>query len=103
MKSHSQIKARVKRIIDGDTFTVTVRGREKTTRIACIDAPEMSDGSFGQESKDILTGMLRVGFMVKLDEHDTDRYGRTVAEVFRGKKPRNIGLEMVKRDMQQYV
>ena len=103
MKNHSLVKGRVKRIIDGDTFTVAVRGREKTIRIACIDAPEMSDGSFGQESKDILTGMLRVGSMVKLEEHDSDRYGRTVAEVFSGKRQKNVGLEMVKRDMQQYV
>ena len=86
MKNHSLVKARVKRIIDGDTFTVSVRGQKKTIRIACIDAPEMSKGIFGQESKDVLTGMLGVGSMVKLEEHDTDRYGRTVAEVFSGEE-----------------
>ena len=97
MKNQSLVKGRVQRIIDGDTFTVAVRGQEKTIRIACIDAPEMSEGSFGKESKDILTGMLRVGSMVKLEEHDTDRYWRTVAEVFSGRRQKNVGLEMVKK------
>ena len=44
-----------------------------------------------------MTGMLHVGSMVKLEEHDTDQYGRTVAEVFRVKKPKIVGLEMVKK------
>ena len=47
-------------------------------------------------AKDALTGMLKIGSKVKLMEHDIDRYGRTVAEVYKG-KGKNIGLSLVKK------
>ena len=90
------VRAKVLSITDGDTFKVRLRGEKKTIRIACIDAPEMSEDPWGQKSKDALTGMLRVGSKVNLMEHDTDRYGRTVAEVYKG-RDKNIGLTLVKK------
>ena len=90
------VRAKVLSITDGDTFKVRLRGQETTIRIACIDAPEMSDDPWGQMAKDALTGMLKIGSKVKLMEHDIDRYGRTVAEVYKGKK-KNIGLKLVKK------
>ena len=68
-------------ITDGDTFKVAIKGIESVIRIACIDAPEMSEDPWGSMSKDALTGMLKIGSIVRLLEHDTDRYGRTFAEV----------------------
>ena len=96
MKKQNMVRAKVVSITDGDTFKVLLRGQEKTIRIACIDTPEMSEDPWGQRAKDALTGMLRVGSKVSLIEHDTDRYGRTVAEVYKG-RGRNIGLALVKR------
>ena len=90
------VRAKVISITDGDTFKVRLRGQETTIRIACIDTPEMSDDPWGQRAKDALTGMLRIGSKVKLMEHDIDRYGRTVAEVYKG-KGKNIGLSLVKK------
>lgn len=83
-------------ITDGDTFKVAIKGIESVIRIACIDAPEMSEDPWGSMSKDALTGMLKIGSTVRLLEHDTDRYGRTVAEVYKG-KGKNIGLTLVKK------
>ena len=96
MKKQNMVRAKVLSITDGDTFKVLLRGQEETIRIACIDTPEMSEDPWGQRAKDALTGMLRVGSKVSLIEHDTDRYGRTVAEVYKG-RGRNIGLALVKR------
>ena len=96
MKRKDLVEARVISITDGDTFKVNIKGRESIIRIACIDAPEMSDDPWGEMSKDALTGMIKPGSKVKLLKHDSDRYGRTVAEVFRG-KGKNIGLQLVKK------
>ena len=96
MKKQNMVRAKVLSITDGDTFKVLLRGQEEMIRIACIDTPEMSEDQWGQRAKDALTGMLRVGSKVNLMEHDTDQYGRTVAEVYKG-RGRNIGLALVKR------
>lgn len=86
----------VDRIIDGDTIKVSSAGRSLTVRIACIDAPEMSERPFGQLSQDVLTGLIGGRTRVSLDIKNNDRYGRTVAEVMRG-DGLNVGFEMVKR------
>ena len=96
MEKQSMIRAKVLSITDGDTFKVLLRGKETVIRIACIDTPEMSEDPWGQRAKDALTGMLRVGSRVSLMEHDTDRYGRTVAEVYKG-RGKNIGQSLVKK------
>ena len=89
------VKARVVSITDGDTFKVRIKGKKSIIRIACIDAPEMPGNSWAQKSKDALTGMLKPGSRINLLEHDVDRYGRIVAEVFKGKN-KNIGMQLVK-------
>ena len=96
MKNQRMVQATVVSITDGDTFKVLRRGKVIKIRIACIDTPEMSVDPWGQRAKDALTGMLRVGSAVSLMEHDADRYGRIVAEVYKS-NGRNIGLELVKK------
>ncbi len=96
MKMLDFVRAKVISITDGDTFKVRIRGKKSTIRISCIDTPEMSDEPWGQMAKDALTGMLKPGSKVKLMEHDIDRYGRTVAEVYKGRR-KNIGLSLVKK------
>ena len=77
---------------DGDTIRVRLAGEVITVRLACIDAPEMNQGGHGRQSRRSLRERLPIGQEVRLDVKTTDRYGRSVAEVFRGV---NINLAMV--------
>jgi endonuclease YncB( thermonuclease family) len=77
---------------DGDTIRVRLAGEVITVRLACIDAPEMNQGGHGRQSSRSLRERLPIGQEVRLDVKTTDRYGRSVAEVFRGV---NINLAMV--------
>ena len=80
---------------DGDTVRVTSRQGEKVTiRLACIDAPETSQGSSGKWSTKSLKGMIQ-GKSISLKPQVKDRYGRTVAEIYVGST--NINLQMVRK------
>ncbi len=70
----------VVKVADGDTLTIDLEGKETRIRLCGIDAPEKSQ-QFGQESKALLQ-KLTLGKEVAVMPIDTDRYGRTVAEVF---------------------
>ena len=85
-------RATVLSVGDGDTIRVQQDGRKITVRLACIDAPEMAQRPYSTEARTYLQQRLPVGHQVRLDVKTTDRYGRTVAEVFSGS---NINLEMV--------
>ncbi len=61
------------KVSDGDT--VTIQGTR--IRLACIDAPELSQPR-GQESKATLQRLIGSG-IPQVEAVDTDRYGRTVA------------------------
>ena len=51
-------------------------------RFACIDAPELKQ-PLGQESRNYLRSMINeAGGKVKVKIIDTDRYGRSVAELW---------------------
>ena len=78
---------------DGDTVRVTSQQAEKVTiRLACIDAPETSQGTSGKWSSQTLKRLIQ-GKSLSLKPQVKDRYGRTVAEIYVGK--RNINLQMV--------
>ena len=78
---------------DGDTVRVTSQQGEKVTvRLACIDAPETSQGTSGKWSAQTLKGLIQ-GKSISLKPQVKDRYGRTVAEIYVGN--RNINLQMV--------
>ena len=84
---------RVLSVGDGDTIRVsTPSGTSKTTvRLACIDAPETSQ-VLGIDARQALQAELQIGTEVGLRPKATDRYGRTVAEVLRGKTNINQSL-----------
>ena len=63
-----------------------------TVRLACIDAPETAQGTYGQQSRNYLQQRLLVGREVSLEVKITDRYGRSVAEVI---SEININLALV--------
>ncbi|MEA3642432.1 MAG: thermonuclease family protein [Lamprobacter sp.] len=63
----------------GSTLSATCSGLKLKVRLYCIDTPEMQQRPWGTESGDYLRRITpRV---VSLRIHDTDRYGRKVAEV----------------------
>lgn len=78
---------------DGDTLRVTDGEQKTTIRVACIDAPERKQAPYGEQSKARLLKLAPVGSEIRIDAKDTDRYGRTVAEVFNGDL--NLGLALV--------
>jgi len=69
---------------DGDTLRVRQAGKALTVRLACIDAPENSQTPYGLKSRQYLQQRLPIGREVSLNIKTTDRYGRSVAEVFSG-------------------
>jgi len=81
---------------DGDTIRIrTSSGKSVTVRLACIDAPETAQGQSGRDSTDQLRALLSsAGGVVQLQPKETDRYGRTVAEVLAA--GRNVNLELVR-------
>ncbi|MCT0216426.1 thermonuclease family protein [Synechococcus sp. CS-1330] len=86
------VKATVLSIGDADTIRVRQAGKALTVRLACIDAPETAQSPYGQQARTYLQQRLSIGREVSLDIKATDRYGRSVAEVFSGV---NINLALV--------
>ncbi len=69
-------------VYDGDTLRVLCNGQELKIRFACIDAPETKQAG-GIEARDHLRSLLaNSGNQVKVNSITTDRYDRTVAELF---------------------
>lgn len=79
---------------DGDTIRVKdATGNRVTIRLACIDAPETSQGNSGSWSTKTLKGLI-TGKSITLKPQTKDHYGRTVAEVYSGST--NINLQMIR-------
>ena len=87
---------KVTEIHDGDTISVvnTTDNSVSKVRLACIDSPESSQ-SQGRLSTITLNAFIPVGTRVKLNQVDTDRYGRIVAEVFKNNV--NVNISMLKK------
>ena len=75
---------------DGDTLRVDEGGSLRTVRLACIDAPETAQRPYGAASRQRLQELAPVGSVVTLRPQTIDRYGRTVAEVFRNGQSVNL-------------
>jgi hypothetical protein len=61
--------------------------------MACIDAPETAQRPYGAASSQRLQELAPLGSVVSLRPQTIDKYGRTVAEVFRDGQ--NVNLAMV--------
>jgi endonuclease YncB( thermonuclease family) len=85
--------ASVLSIGDGDTISVREGSKRIKVRLACIDAPETSQSPYGMDARKKLQGLLPIGSQVTLRTKATDRYGRSVAEVF--KSSANINQSLV--------
>jgi micrococcal nuclease len=77
---------------DGDTMRVVEGGKRLTIRMACIDAPETAQRPYGAASRQRLQALAPAGSVVTLRTQTTDKYGRTVAEVFRGGQSVNLAM-----------
>jgi endonuclease YncB( thermonuclease family) len=86
-----EVRATVLSIGDGDTIRVQQGQQRLTIRLACIDAPEMSQAPDGANARSYLQSRLRLGSSVTLRPQSVDRYGRTVAEVI-GEVNLNLAL-----------
>ncbi len=80
---------------DGDTLRVSDGSQPFTIRLACIDAPEMAQTPHGPRARQLLQRLVPLGAVVSLRVQTSERYSRSVAEVFRGAE--NINLAMVRQ------
>src|SRR5262245_57401377 len=86
------LTGRVIGVSDGDTITVVVDRDPIKVRLAEIDAPERGE-PWANRAKRALSAKV-FGEVVELRVVDTDRYGRTVAKVYRD--GRDVCREMVR-------
>ena len=77
----NSISGKVVKVADGDTFTLLDNNNQQVrVRLHGIDAPERGQ-DFGNVSRQKLADLV-FGKGVRVEEMDTDRYGRTVAIVY---------------------
>jgi endonuclease YncB( thermonuclease family) len=77
---------------DGDTLTVSIGSVRRTIRLACIDAPETAQKPYGIAARQKLQALAPVGSVVLIQTKTIDRYGRTVAEIFRNGRSVNQAM-----------
>ena len=70
--------------------SVNDASKRLTIRMACIDAPETAQRPYGAASRQCLQDLAPVGSVVTLRPLTIDRYGRSVAEVFRNGQNANL-------------
>lgn len=88
------VDARVVGVVDGDTLTVIVNGRQTTVRVADIDAPEKCQ-AHGARAKQILAELV-LGRTVRLTITGKDGHGRSVAKIENDDRT-NVSAEMIYR------
>lgn len=81
---------------DGDTMRINYQGQTVTVRMACVDAPEREQATWGLAATDRLRQLTPQNSTIQFREADTDRYGRTVANVYANGQ--NVNLQMVQED-----
>jgi endonuclease YncB( thermonuclease family) len=74
--------AHVVRIIDGDTFDVTIDGRLERIRVFGIDTPERGDRCFA-EAATLLESLVEDEVRLRTDVRTVDRSGRLLRYVYR--------------------
>jgi len=93
MKGKFRNMARITGIVDGDSFTVSVKGQEKTISLANIDPISNVD----VRAENYLSKLLKVGQRINLQEFGENDNGETIANAYKGGKGKDIALTMVKK------
>lgn len=83
-------KARVLRVLDGDSLVIQSRDRQVQVRLAGIDAPEYNQ-PYGQAARNALSTLVN-GHTVRVSPVDHDHYGRVVARIYVGSRDVNLVL-----------
>ncbi len=98
----------VVRVVDGDTIVVDHDGQEETVRLLGIDTPETQDPRkqvefFAREASDFLTNLLNVEqvYFVQEQPGAKDKYGLTLAHVYRAPDGLWVNLELVRQGYAQ--
>ncbi len=78
--SANEVTGTVTKVYDGDTATIAVNGAAIKCRFKGIDAPELKQ-EYGLESRRFLADLI-LNKEVTVRIHGTDRYQRSVCEVF---------------------
>ena len=76
-------RARVVRVVDGDTIVVLWNGAETRVRLIGINAPESGE-CLAQEAGRRLGELLGGEVRLETDEEETDRFGRMLAYIWAG-------------------
>ena len=93
MKGKFRNMARITGIVDGDSFTVSLKGQEKTISLANIDPISNVD----VRAESYLSKLLKVGQRINLQEFGENDNGETIANAYKGGKGKDIALTMVKK------
>ena len=86
--AHARPSVTIRSCYDGDTCRTTTGER---IRLACIDTPEVGD--FGADGATQATRAMVVGKTVGIRRITSDRYGRTVSELYSDQG--NVGQQLV--------
>ncbi|WP_296807170.1 thermonuclease family protein [Thiocapsa sp.] len=83
-------------VLDGDSLRLHCGGKPVEVRLYCIDAPEKGQPPWGNRSRAHLKRIAAA--QVEMRAVETDRFGRTVAEVYNAIGERlSLNLEQVKQ------
>jgi micrococcal nuclease len=93
----------VRRVVDGDTVSVGLGGRDEKVRLLGIDTPESVNPDtpvecFAKEASARTAALLPPGTSVRLvrDVEERDRYGRLLAYVYRVSDGLFVNLDLVR-------
>ena len=91
------IAYQVRNIIDGDTVKINYKGKLTTIRLIGVDTPETGK-SFGKEASYFLNNLLLgESVYLRFDVQKTDKYGRTLAYLYRAPDGLFVNLEIVRQ------
>lgn len=99
---------RVVSIADGDTITVARGDKTEKLRLIGVDSPETKDPRkdvqyYGKEASEFLTNLLRGEEVYVITETKSakDKYGRTLAHVYRAPDGLWVNLELIRQGYAQ--
>jgi micrococcal nuclease len=92
LQAGSFFEGRVVRVLDGDTVEVQVGDELRRIRVAGIDAPERAQ-PWSKRAREALAARV-AGKQVRINAIATDRYGRTVGEIYADNAC--VGCELVR-------
>jgi endonuclease YncB( thermonuclease family) len=90
-----ELTCELRNVYDGDTVAASCEEGRLTVRVFGIDAPEMGQQPWGDQSRAMLQQLLP-NAAIRLKVKDTDRYGRVVAQIYDHNQD-DLGLELVRQ------